>query len=131
MVGQIDQQGHGNHAAEHTVRRPAWHQQSSLIYEDEYILLAIISAIEVVVCFLYLQFGGHLFTTFIDTVIQQTGIYGLLTFKLLLVALVVFTCETLGYRKPTLGRKVVNVVNLLSVVTLSVVVYEFALLLMR
>lgn len=134
MVGQIDQrgqQGHGDRVAEHAISRPVWLHQSSLIYDDEYILLALISAVEVVVSFFYLQFGGHLFTSFIDSIIQQTSIYGILTFKLLLVAMVVFTCETLGYRKPALGRKVMAVVNLLALVTLSVVVYEFVLLLMQ
>lgn len=120
MVGQVDSRA---------VRRPTWFNQSSLIYEDEYILLALISAFEVVVSFFFLQHGGHLFTSFIDSVIQQSGLVGLLAFKLVIVALVVFTCETLGYRKPALGRKVISIVNLLALVTLVVVTYEMVLLL--
>lgn len=124
MVGQLSR-------SPNTPARSIWLNQSSLIYEDEYILLALISALDVVISFFYLQYGGHLFTNFVDTVISQTGMYGLLAFKLLIVALMVFTCETLGHRNAAVGRKAITVVNLLAVVALSVVVYEFTLLLLN
>jgi|GEM_PF-5688007 hypothetical protein len=107
--------------------RREWLPQSTLLYEDEYIWLAILSAIDVVLTYFYLQFGGQLISPFVDAVLNEAGLYGLLVIKLLSVAIVVMGCETLGHRRSALGRKVITIVNLLAVVAVTHVVYAMAL----
>lgn len=121
MVGQVESR---------FTSRQLWMNQSSLIYEDEYILLALVSALDVVVTFFYLQFGGHLFIDVIDNLLLNTGftsLYILLTFKLIVFAMVVISCETLGVRRPSAGRKVITMVNLMAVVALGMVMYQMVM----
>lgn len=110
-----------------TGARREWLPQSTLLYEDEYIWLAILSAIDVVLTFFYLQFGGQLVSPFVDAVLNEAGLYGLLMIKLLFVTIVVMGCETLGHRRASLGRKVITLVNLLAVVAVVHVVYAIVL----
>jgi len=108
--------------------RREWLPQSTLIYEDEYICLAVLSAINIVLTFLYLEFGGYFINPFVDAVLQESGLIGLLSIKLFFVAAVVMGCETLGHRRTELGRKLITIVNLLVLVAVGYVVFAFGLM---
>ena len=106
--------------------KPRWLSQSSLLYEDEYLLLAVICGLDVVVSYLHLHYGGNLFYNLLDDLLVQTWLWGLLAIKLVIFALVVMACETIGCRRPATGRKLINIINVLAALALGVVLYQFA-----
>lgn len=121
MVGQVQT------SSDMPIRRP-WLPQSSLLYEDEYIWLAVLSGIDVVLMTLYVQWGGRLISPLVDEVLMHTGMLGLLSAKLVIVALMVMCCETLGRRRPNVGRKVITVFNLFTLAAVAILTYELVLM---
>lgn len=113
------------HIQTKTAVRREWLPQSTLLYEDEYICLALITALDVVLTYGLLQTGGHFISPFVDAVLNEAGLLGLLSLKLFFVAAVVMGCETLGHRRANLGRKVITIVNFLAIAAMAFTSYQF------
>lgn len=77
-----------------------------LLYEDEYIWLAILSALDVTLNWVILNSGGRIFNPIVDSFIQTGGFGAMLVFKLLLVSLLVLICEDVGRARPTTGHRI-------------------------
>lgn len=112
------------HIQSKVAARREWLPQSTLLYEDEYICLALVTALDVVLTYVLLQSGGFFYSPMVDAVLTEAGLIGLLSLKLFFVAVVVMGCETLGHRRANLGRKVITLVNLLAVGALAFTSYQ-------
>lgn len=108
-------------------------KRSLLLYETEISWFALAGVLDVVLTFLILRYSseGRTQNLLIEgnpvarSIIQAFGIPGMITFKLVMVAVVCLIAEVVGRSRPQTGR---NLLRFGTLVVGAVVVYSFFLL---
>ncbi len=97
-----------------------------VLYPQAYIWFVFLSAMDVCMTVMVLHWGGSEVNVLADAVIQRWGLAGMVTYKFVLVGVIVTICEVIGRRK----RRVGKAVSVFAVVITAVpVVIAFVLLL--
>ena len=100
--------------------------QPQMLYQDEYVWLLFVSAMDLMLTWLVLGLGGVEVNPVADAVHLAWGFSGMIVFKLCLVLLVVLICETIGRRQPQRGRTLARVAVAISAVPMVVSLSQLA-----
>ena len=96
------------------------------LYPNRYVWFVFLSAMDVMMTFVVLWFGGREANGLADWVLQRFGIAGMTLFKFAIVVFVILLCEYVGRRNDRAGRRLAEWAVALTCVP---VVIAFALLL--
>jgi hypothetical protein len=99
-----------------------------MLYPNLYTWLLFVSALDVMLTWVVLYYGGREANALADAVIHHLGLPGLVAFKFALVLLVIILCEVVGRKRPRTGQKLAAAG---IAITLVPVVIAFALLLVH
>ena len=75
-----------------------------LRYQNHYVWFVFISALDVMLTWVILHFGGWEVNHVADFVIRRFGLPGLVTFKFAIVVFVILLCEAVGRRRHGAGN---------------------------
>jgi hypothetical protein len=99
-----------------------------MLYPNLYTWLLFVSALDVMLTWVVLYYGGREANAIADAVIQHLGLPGIVLFKFALVLLVIIICEIVGRRRPRTGQKLAAAGIIITTVP---VLISFALLLIH
>ncbi|HTL28301.1 MAG TPA: DUF5658 family protein [Tepidisphaeraceae bacterium] len=94
-------------------------------YPNQYVWFVFVSALDLMLTWVILYFGGREVNGVASHILHQYGIVGMVIFKFALVVLVVVLCEWIGRHNDRAGRRVAS---LAIVVTCLPVLLSFFLL---
>lgn len=83
-------------------RRPR--DRRHVLYPNHYVWFVFLSAMDVMMTWVVLAFGGREVNGVADAVISRYGLPGMVAYKFVLVVLVVGIAEAVGPRNPRAGR---------------------------
>ncbi|MFG0329152.1 MAG: DUF5658 family protein [Phycisphaerales bacterium] len=95
-------------AGEETLRALGW-RQPPLRYQQFYLWLVTVSALDVMFTWIILALGGSELNPVADAVIVHWGLNGMIAFKFALTLLVIVLCEIVGRAKDATGRRLAGV----------------------
>ena len=83
---------------------PSWLRRSAR-YPDWYAWYVLLAALDVMLTWMVLHFGGREVNVLADWVIRRWQLPGMVVYKFATVVLVVVICEVVGRRRERLGRR--------------------------
>ena len=75
-----------------------------VLYPNAYLWLVLVSALDLMLTWVILHFGGYEGNAVAAAVIERFGLNGLVAFKFAIVMLVIILCEWAGRRRASAGR---------------------------
>lgn len=75
-----------------------------VLYPDLYVWFVFLSALDVMMTWVVLWFGGREVNGLADAILARFGLAGMVAYKFALVALVIGVAEIVGPRSPKAGR---------------------------
>lgn len=97
-----------------------------MLYQDEYVWLIFVSAMDLMLTWLVLELGGMEVNPIADAVHLTWGFAGMIVFKFCLMLLVVLICETIGRRQHARGLWLARVAVGISAVPMVVSLSQLA-----
>ncbi len=86
--------------------RADWNKlRSSVVFPRHYVWLLGLAAMDVLVTWLVLRFGGSELNALARFAIEKAGVSGLISIKAATIAMVLAICEYVGRRRPVMGRR--------------------------
>jgi len=85
--------------------RKGWLGQPQMLYQGPYVWLVFLSALDVMMTWVVLHWGGSEVNGLADAVIRRFGLTGIVLFKYALVVLFICICESVGRRNFKAGRR--------------------------
>jgi hypothetical protein len=79
--------------------------RSPVLYPNLYTWFVFLSAMDVMMTWVVLHWGGTELNSVADAVLQRYGLRGMVMFKFALVVVVIVLCEVAGRYKPRAGRR--------------------------
>jgi hypothetical protein len=76
-----------------------------VLFPNAYLWLVLVSALDLMLTWVILHFGGREGNALAAAVIERFGLIGLIAFKFAIVILVIVLCEWAGRRKPKAGLR--------------------------
>src|SRR3954463_15757968 len=76
-----------------------------VLFPNAYLWLVLVSALDLMLTWVILHFGGREGNALAAAVIGRVGLIGLIAFKFAIVTLVLVLCEWAGRRKPKAGLR--------------------------
>ncbi len=74
-------------------------------YPQAYVWFIFVSALDVMMTWVVLYFGGREVNALADYILQRWALTGMVVYKFALVVFVIFICEIVGHYRHSLGRK--------------------------
>jgi hypothetical protein len=87
----------------------ATRKRRSVSYPNEYVWLIFVSVMDIAMTRVVFYFGGHEANPIAEEVLIRYNMAGLVVFKFILVAFVIFVCEFIARRNFTVGRRLSRV----------------------
>jgi len=103
----------------------SWLDVPQVRYPTSYILLILVSALDIMLTVMILMLGGSELNPIAAAVIAAWGFPGAIAFKFALMTFVIIVCEVTGRQRDRVGRRLVTAAVLVSSFP---VVYSFVLL---
>ena len=100
--------------------RPLW-------YPNHYTWFVFISALDVMLTWVILYFGGWEANHVADFVIGRFGLPGLVTFKFGIVVFVIVLCEIVGRRRPRSGKRLAEWAIAITCIPVVIALYQLLL----
>jgi hypothetical protein len=82
--------------------KPASHVR----YPNEYVWFVFVSALDLMLTWIVLHFGGREANGIANTILQRFGLVGFVIFKFALVVLVICLCEVIGRHNDRVARRI-------------------------
>ena len=79
--------------------------QSQALYPNAYVWLVFVSAMDIIMTRIVLAFGGSEVNPVALLAIKGGGLWGLIAFKFIIIALVIILCEIIGRHKYITGKR--------------------------
>jgi len=76
-----------------------------MLYPDAYVWLVFLSALDVMLTWITLAWGGMETNALARPIIAHLGLVGIVIFKFALIVLVIVICESVGRRSNRAGRR--------------------------
>jgi hypothetical protein len=77
-------------------------------YPDQYVWFVFVSALDLMLTWIVLHFGGREANGIANTILQRFGLVGFVIFKFGLVVLVICLCEVIGRRNDRVARRIAS-----------------------
>lgn len=84
-------------------------KRSEVLFPNGYVWFVLVSALDIMLTWVVLHFGGREANALAERVIFHFGLPGLVAYKFVLVIVVVAICEFVGRRRPETARKLLSV----------------------
>ena len=91
-------------------------------YPQLYVWFIFVSALDLMLTWVVLYFGGREVNLLADFILQRWALTGMVIYKFMLVVLVIFICEVVGYYRAKAGR---NLARFAVAITLLPVIVAF------
>ncbi len=75
------------------------------LYPNCYVWLLFLSSLDIMFTSIILQFGGSEVNPLVNWVLTHGGLVGVVGYKFLLIAFVMWACEVIGRRRDEAGRR--------------------------
>ncbi|MDG2053945.1 MAG: DUF5658 family protein [Phycisphaerales bacterium] len=79
--------------------------RSQVLYPNTYVWLVFVSAMDIIMTRIVLAFGGSEVNPIALLAIEGGGLWGLIVFKFVIIALVIILCEIIGRHKYRTGKR--------------------------
>ena len=96
----------------------------ALRYQNHYVWFVFVSAMDVMLTWVILFFGGREANHVADFVIARFGLPGLVLFKFAIVVLVVLLCEAVGRRRPGAGKSLAEWAIAITCIPVAAALYQ-------
>lgn len=83
---------------------PSNHRTGAVRYPNLYTWFVFVSALDAMLTYLVLHFGGYEANRLAASVLEQWGFRGMVIYKFALITLVIVLCEAIGRRDDAWGR---------------------------
>ena len=93
-------------------------------YPNHYTWFVFISALDIMLTWIILFFGGYEVNGLADFIIARFGLPGLVMFKFGIVVFVIFLCETVGRRKHLSGKQLAEWAIAITCIPVAVALYQ-------
>jgi hypothetical protein len=108
------------------------HLRRPVLYPDQYTWYVLVSSLDLMMTNTVMtHFGAREMNTIADRAIQHFGFWGLIGLKFATVVLVVVICETVGRRRPLLGKRIAEWAVALSAIPVILAVAQLVVHLSR
>lgn len=97
-------------------------------YQDLYVWLVLVSALDIMLTWVILYLGGYEVNGVAAYVIHHFGLGGMVTFKFIMVIVVVLICESLGKRSQSAGKRLAQIAIALTCIPIAVALAQLATL---
>ena len=84
-------------------------ERRQVLFPNGYTWFVFLSSLDIILTWVVLHLGGREVNALADRIIWRWGLPGLVTYKFLLVTLVIVLCESVGRRNPESARKLLAV----------------------
>lgn len=91
----------------------------NLLYPNAYVLLLILSAMDVMLTWMIIRLGGSEVNPIADGVIDLWGLNGMIVYKFVLIAAFISMCESVGSLREPAGRSLSRVSLLIASVPVA------------
>ena len=91
-------------------------------YPQAYVWFIFVSALDLMLTWVVLYFGGREVNLLADFILQRWALTGMVIYKFMLVILIIFICEVVGYYRAKAGR---NLARFAVAITLLPVIVAF------
>jgi hypothetical protein len=95
-------------------------------YQDLYVWLVLVSALDIMLTWVILYLGGYEVNGVAAYVIHHFGLAGVVSFKFMMVIVVVLICESLGKRSQSAGRHLALAAIVLTCVPITAALVQLA-----
>lgn len=95
-------------------------------YQNLYVWLIFVSALDIMLTWVILYFGGYEVNGVAAWVLHRFGIHGLVVFKFIMIILVILICEFLGREHATAGRRLLQAAIALTCIPVTVALLQLA-----
>jgi hypothetical protein len=82
--------------------------RSHVRYPNEYVWFVFVSALDLMLTWIVLHFGGREANGIANTILQRFGLVGFVVFKFGLVILVISLCEVIGRHNDRAARRIAS-----------------------
>src|SRR5687768_13798182 len=90
-----------------------------VLYENIYMWLIFLAAMDCIMTWMILQFGGHEVNQIANAVLERWDMKGMVFYKFILIGFVIFCCEAVGRRRMRTGWRLATFSVVASCVPVS------------